>query len=56
MQKFKLVPTNALVSDYPACWKDIHAEIYGWTPSKDEVVVNAGRFQLLSNMSLHGLV
>jgi alpha-glucosidase len=26
---------------FPAWWKDIHAEIYGWTPSKDEVVVNA---------------
>ncbi len=26
---------------YPAWWKDIHAEIYGWTPEKDEVVVNA---------------
>jgi alpha-glucosidase len=28
---------------YPAWWKDIHAEIYGWTPRKDEVVVNAGK-------------
>jgi alpha-glucosidase len=26
---------------YPAWWKDIHAEIYGWTPRRDEVFVNA---------------
>jgi alpha-glucosidase len=25
---------------YPAWWKQIHLEIYGWTPSKNEVLVN----------------
>jgi alpha-glucosidase len=26
---------------YPAWWKEIHAEIYGWMPRQNEVFVNA---------------
>jgi alpha-glucosidase len=26
---------------YPAWWKEIHAEIYGWTPKQDEIFVNS---------------
>jgi alpha-glucosidase len=26
---------------FPAWWKEIHAEIYGWTPKQDEIFVNA---------------
>jgi alpha-glucosidase len=28
---------------YPAWWKEIHAEIYGFTPKKDEIFVNSKR-------------
>jgi alpha-glucosidase len=26
---------------FPAWWKEIHVEIYGWTPKQDEVLVDA---------------
>lgn len=28
---------------YPAWWKEIHVEIYGWTPRQDEILVDAKR-------------
>jgi alpha-glucosidase len=28
------------VGSYPAWWKEIHAEIYGWTPKQGKIVVN----------------
>ena len=26
---------------YPAWWKEIHAEIYGWSPAEGKILVNA---------------
>ena len=26
---------------YPAWWKEIHVEIYGWTPAKGQIIVNS---------------
>jgi alpha-glucosidase len=31
---------------YPAWWKQIHAEVYGWTPKKNVALVNAGKVAL----------
>lgn len=31
---------SAREGTYPALWKEIHVEVYGWTPAKGQIIVN----------------
>jgi len=34
------------IGSYPAWWKEIHAEIYGWTPKQEKVFVDGKEIPL----------
>jgi alpha-glucosidase len=41
---------------YPAWWKQIHAEIFGWTPKQNRVLVNGQTTPQEMNELPHGIV
>jgi alpha-glucosidase len=48
--RLKITPHKG---SYPAWWKEIRAEIYGWTPKQGSVLINAKESSLQIDKQAH---